>query len=184
MDNKISEKSGIQIERERLDLLIKCLSKRNMAQTILKRRGTDNYEFKYVLLAEDLRIANSIVGHSDNPGIPATMEDLEKKMGERAIPISIDHEFLLNELVRINSILKDSTQIKNAISLAESLQDLIELYQNRSHKIETAISEFLICPWWMASTRRKLRKELKDLLKPTEDYEALFKTVLTKYESL
>jgi len=182
MKNKVSV---IQTQRERLDLLISCLSKRNMAQTVLKRRGTDNYEFKYILLAEEIRIANSIVGHSDNPGIPATMSDLKEKMGDKAIPISLDHEFLLNEFIRINSILKESTQLKNAISLAESLQDLIELYQNRSHQIENKVRDYLICPWWMPLTKRKLKLEIIDLMKPDKgNYDELFKTVLTKYESL
>lgn len=159
MKNKITEK---------LRDVIYILSRRQVGNTTLERKGIENYDRAFWFVGWKTSHAKEVLETSGSKfGKPVSIETIKNVYGSK-LPIMLDHvviQQLLEECAKTiekqDSLIDD--QVKLISSLRGTLQRLMtvtENYQDRCHDIEALCLEFITCSTWQFSKKASIRKQM------------------------
>ena len=150
-------------EIHKLRNLLSVIGTRKVGHTTLMKRGADNYDKKFGIVGMSTDDAKLLVGDNMDLAIPASLKSLVRFDG-MDIPVAIDNSVWYTVISDVISILEKSMLKEDIRPITENLMVLVEVYQERSHKIESAIVDYFVCPFWSLSKKTKIRQEIIDLI--------------------
>ncbi len=143
--------------------LILLLNDRQVGNTTLMRKGTDNYDRKFAIVAKTQDNAKDLTENKNALFFSlGNLNDLNKGYH---LPIAIDHTALSALVSQAVDYILSSYSEEDLNERVDPVMKLAELYQERCHKIERLSTDYAFCPWWMFGKRIKLRNKIKEHIK-------------------
>lgn len=164
---------------ERLKILHSVFGRRQVGHTTLLVSGAKNYDREFGIISHKMDFSNQLLNLSENKmGKAFSINNLSSLIGSK-IPVAMDNAAWTIELERVISVLEscksesevqrmiESEVDRNSRSFNTVIKDLIEiaeLYQERSHKTESAIMEYALCKPWEFRKKSKLKTNIINLI--------------------
>jgi predicted AAA+ superfamily ATPase len=166
------------MERDKIiDILINklrnlnyVLGQRQVGHTTLMKKGVENYDREFGVIAHNKNSAESIIKDSKSKfGKSFSIRDLKSVRGFK-MPFIVDN-YVLNQLIdQVILVMEDSLTYEEIKKLTAPIMEMAEIYQERTHRIESLIIDYMQCNWWKFSAKIKLEKEiLKTMIEANED---------------
>lgn len=143
--------------------LLDVIGTRQVGHTTLMKKGTDNYDKEFGVVGLSTDQAKQLVGENRDIVIPASLKSLGRFEGMK-IPVAIDNSVWYTVISNVIGILENSMLKEDIRKITDNLMVLVEVYQERSHKIELAIVDYILCPFWHLPRKTKIKKEIVDLI--------------------
>lgn len=146
---------------KKLKMLLTAVGQRQVGHTTLMKKGVENYDRKFGLIAHNMQAAQEIIDTSGSKlGKAFSLSSLSNNLQGSNMPFVIDNgslSFLLEEVINIMGNSLTYEEIRN---LTDPIMEMVEIYQERTHKIELLILDRLRCNWWNFSLKASLEKEI------------------------
>ena len=148
---------------ELLRIFRKLLGLREVGNTTLMKKGTENYDREFYVVSNSLDYSKEIVGASKYGNV-VTMNNVEKLNGISS-PVLIDHHLVAFVLANaIEKMDRNEEEMERMKKVIDKLMSIAEYYQDRSHKTEDLTIELLTCKWWQFSKKSRIKSELWSLI--------------------
>jgi hypothetical protein len=170
-----------------LSFLVELLSPRGVGHTRLMTEGIMNYEGRYAIVgkthSEARELLNSI-GADQNNSVIYSLNSSKKSFGTATLklPVAIDNwvlkdllQSVLIQLTRstddkeVNDIIAERIAnvkpvekivVKYDESILSDVMCIAEIYQERTHVIESLLLEYLRCNWWQITKKLDLKSQI------------------------
>lgn len=146
--------------KEKLQTLLRVMSRRQVGNTTLMKVGTDKYERPFLLLSHKLDFSKYVLDGSEN-GKAVSMQSVEKAILANDVPVAIDHVVIQQALEESLAIVE---KYEDAAKIIPDLMKLTEYFQQRTHDLESLSMKRQMCAPWDFSRKRQLDKEILDLI--------------------
>jgi AAA+ ATPase superfamily predicted ATPase len=152
----------LQKEIHKLRQLLSVIGSRGVGHTTLIKKGVENYDRKFGVIGLNSDHASQLAEGRDL-AVGASMRSLSK-FEDMSIPVVVDNSAWYTIISEVITLLESSMLKEDIRPIADNLMTLVEVYQERSHKIESAIVDYFVCPFWRFSEKTKIRQEIVDLI--------------------
>jgi hypothetical protein len=172
---------------DQLDKLVLLLSSRGVGHTKLMFDGISNYEGKYVIVGNTLSDARRQLEISGVDVNNAKIYSIGSGVPIAQLPVAIDNSVLhlilssalqhlknsisekeANDLIAERVAVIEKNQEKKISMVASTLNndilndvmEIAEIYQDRSHLIESLTIDYLSCNWWEFTKKSNLKNRI------------------------
>jgi hypothetical protein len=172
---------------DQLDKLVLLLSSRGVGHTKLMFDGISNYEGKYVIVGNTLSDARRQLEISGVDVNNAKIYSIGSGVPIAQLPVAIDNSVLhlilssalqhlknsisekeANDLIAERVAVIEKNQEKKISIVASTLNndilndvmEIAEIYQDRSHLIESLTIDYLSCNWWEFTKKSNLKNRI------------------------
>jgi hypothetical protein len=172
---------------DQLDKLVLLLSSRGVGHTKLMFDGISNYEGKYVIVGNTLSDARRQLEISGVDVNNAKIYSIGSRIPITQLPVAIDNSVLhlilysalqhlknsisekeANDLIAERVAVIEKNQEKKISMVASTLNndilndvmEIAEIYQDRSHLIESLTIDYLSCNWWEFTKKSNLKNRI------------------------
>ena len=150
---------------ERIKDLIIAIGNRQVGNTTLMIKGTENYDRPYGVISHSEEYAEDLMtGGKSGLGKGFTIDNLDA-IKETQIPVLIDNAALAHFLERVVRDMEDSITKEDVNKLMNPIREMAEIYQDRSHQLEESVLNYMLCPWWAPGRRREMKDEMLEKIK-------------------
>jgi hypothetical protein len=150
---------------DRIKDLIIAIGNRQVGNTTLMMRGTENYDRPYGVISYSVEYSEDILAKSKHGlGKGFSINDLDA-IKETQIPVLIDNAALVIFLESIVKDMENSITKEDAKKLMDPIMEMAEIYQDRSHQLEQSVLSYMLCPWWAPGRRREMKDEMLEKIK-------------------
>jgi hypothetical protein len=159
---------------EKLRNLNYFLGKRQVGHTTLMKKGVENYDREFGVIAHNKNSAESIIKEAKSEfGKSFSIQNLRsarKTAQGLSIPFVIDNSALSQLIDETILVMEDSLTYEEIKKLTAPIMEMCEIYQERSHKLEMLIIDYIKCSWWNFRAKVNLEKEiLKAITEANQD---------------
>jgi hypothetical protein len=172
---------------DQLDKLVLLLSSRGVGHTRLMFDGISNYKGKYVIVGNTLSDARRQLEISGVDVNNAKIYSIGSRIPITQLPVAIDNSVLhlilhsalqhlknsisekeANDLIAERVAVIEKNQEKKISMVASTLNNdilndvmkIAEIYQDRSHLIESLTIDYLSCNWWEFTKKSNLKNRI------------------------
>jgi hypothetical protein len=143
----------------KLKMLLSAVGRRQVGHTTLIKKGVENYDREFGVIAYNKKYAEEIIDTSGSKlGKPFSISNLNVQ-GFR-IPFVIDNGALSVLLEEVISVMENSLTYEEIRKLTNPIMEMVEIYQARTHRIELLTLDRIKCKWWEFSKKARLDKEI------------------------
>ena len=146
------------------DLII-AIGNRQVGNTTLMIKGTENYDRPYGVISHSVEYAEDLLSRNKSGlGKGFSINDLDA-IKETQIPVLIDNAALKNFLESVVKDMENSITKEDAKKLMDPIMEMAEIYQDRSHQLEQSVLSYMLCPWWAPGRRREMKDEMLEKIR-------------------
>lgn len=146
------------------DLII-AIGNRQVGNTTLMMKGTENYDRPYGVISHSVEYAEDLLSRNKSElGKGFSINDLDA-IKETQIPVLIDNAALVHFLESVVKDMENSITKEDAKKLMDPIMEMAEIYQDRSHQLEQSVLSYMLCPWWAPGRRREMKDEMLEKIK-------------------
>jgi hypothetical protein len=150
---------------DRIKDLIIAIGNRQVGNTTLMMKGTENYDRPYGIISHSVEYSEDLLSKNKTGlGKGFAISNLDK-IKETQIPVLIDNAALVNFLENVASDMENSITKEDAKKLMDPIMEMAEIYQDRSHQLEESVLSYMLCPWWAPGRRREIKNEMLEKIK-------------------
>ena len=143
----------------KLKMLLSAVGQRQVGHTTLIKKGIENYDREFGVIAHNKEYAKEIIDISGSKlGKPFSISNLNVQ--GYSIPFVIDNGTLSVLLEEVISVMEDSLTYEEIRKLTNPIMEMVEIYQTRTHKMERLALDRIKCGWWEFSEKARLDKEI------------------------
>lgn len=149
-------------EIHKLRQLLGVIGSRGVGHTTLMKKGVENYDRKFGVIGLNSDHANQLTEGRDL-AVGASIRSLPKFEGMN-IPVVVDNSAWYTIISEVITLLESSMLKEDIRPITNNLMVLVEVYQERSHKIESAIVDYFVCPFWAFRKKAEIQKQIVELI--------------------
>jgi hypothetical protein len=149
----------------KLKMLLSAVGQRQVGHTTLMKKGVENYDRKFGLIAHNMKAAQDILDTSGSKlGKAFSLSKLGNNFHGLGMPYVIDNGALSILLEEVISVMEDSLTYEEIRKLTNPIMEMVEIFQERSHKLELLVLNRIKCNWWEFSKKTRLDKEILETM--------------------
>ena len=149
----------------KLKMLLSAVGQRQVGHTTLMKKGVENYDRKFGLIAHNMQSAQEILDTSGSKlGKAFSLSNPSNNFRGLSMPFAIDNgslSFLLEEVI---NVMEDSLTYEEIRKLTNPIMEMVEIFQERTHKLELLVLNRIKCNWWEFSKKARLDKEMLETM--------------------
>lgn len=149
----------------KLKMLLSAVGQRQVGHTTLIKKGVENYDRKFGLIAHNMQAAQEIIDTSGSKlGKAFSLSNPSNNLQGSSMPFAIDNgslSFLLEEVI---NVMEDSLTYEEIRKLTNPIMEMVEIFQERTHKLELLVLNRIKCNWWEFSKKARLDKEMLETI--------------------
>ena len=143
----------------KLKMLLPAVGQRQVGHTTLIKKGVENYDREFGVIAHNKKYAEEIIDISGSKlGKPFSISNLNAQGS--SMPFVIDNGTLSVLLEEVISVMENSLTYEEIRKLTNPIMEMVEIYQARTHRIELLTLDRIKCKWWEFSKKARLDKEI------------------------
>lgn len=143
----------------KLKMLLTAVGRRQVGHTTLMKKGVENYDREFGVIAHNKKYAEEIIDTSGSKlGKPFSISNLNVQ--GFSMPFVIDNATLSVLLEEVISLMENSLTHDEIRKLTDPIMEMVEIYQARTHRIELLTLDRIKCGWWEVSKKTRLDKEI------------------------
>lgn len=150
---------------KKLKMLMSAVGQRQVGHTTLMKKGIENYDREFGVIAHDMKSAKAIINNSGSElGKAFSLSNPDNNFFGFGMPFVIDNaalSFLLEEVI---NVMEDSLTYEEIRRLTNPLMEMVEIFQERTHKIELLVLDRIKCNWWEFSKKTRLDKVILETM--------------------
>ena len=147
----------------KLKMLLSAVGQRQVGHTTLMKKGVENYDREFGVIAHNMQAAQEILDVSGSKSGKAFSISNLNVQGFR-IPFVIDNGSLSVLLEEVISVMENSLTYEEIRKLTNPIMEMVEIYQERTHKLELLVLDRIKCNWWEFSKKARLDKEMLETI--------------------
>jgi AAA+ ATPase superfamily predicted ATPase len=153
----------------KLKMILSAVGQRQVGHTTLIKKGIENYDRKFGVIAHNTQAAQEIIDTSGSKLGKAFSLHNPNFQGF-SMPYVIDNGSLSVLLEEVISVMEDSLTYEEIRELTNPIMEMCEIYQERSHRLEILVMDYIKCSWWNFRAKVNLEKEiLKAITEANQD---------------
>jgi hypothetical protein len=155
---------------EKLRNINYVLGQRQVGHTTLMKKGVENYDREFGVIAHNKNSAESIIKDAKSEfGKSFSIQNLGSARG-LSMPFVIDNYALGQLIDETILVMEDSLTYEEIKKLTAPIMEMCEIYQERSHRLEILLMDHIKCNWWNFRAKVNLEKEiLKAITEANQD---------------
>ena len=149
----------------KLKMLLSAVGQRQVGHTTLMKKGVENYDRKFGLIAHNMQSAQDILDTSGSKlGKAFSLSKLGSNFHGFSMPYVIDNGALSILLEEVINVMEDSLTYEEIRKLTNPIMEMVEIYQERTHKLELLVLDRIKCNWWEFSKKARLDKVILETM--------------------
>lgn len=149
----------------KLKMLLSAVGQRQVGHTTLMKKGVENYDRQFGVIAHNMQAAKEIIDKSGSElGKAFSLSKLGSNFHGFSMPYVIDNGALSILLEEVISVMEDSLTYEEIRKLTNPIMEMVEIYQERTHKLELLVLDRIKCNWWEFSKKARLDKVILETM--------------------
>ena len=160
------------MKRDNLENVLMSIKTRMTGKTSLIKKGIDNYDKPFWVYVRTIKEGRQL---TTNPNAQFITPSTTEKLRGSRLPIIVEQEGMLDlfkeneELTKYLKYLADSRY-----RVCHELFDLVDLYQERAHKLESLLLDGLHIKWYEFKKRREHKLKCIKMVEADFNYQEKF----------
>jgi hypothetical protein len=147
----------------KLKMLLSAVGQRQVGHTTLIKKGIENYDREFGVIAHNTQAAQEIIDTSGSKlGKAFPISNLNVQGS--SMPFAIDNGSLSILLEEVINVMEDSLTYEEIRKLTDPIMEMVEIFQERAHKLELLVLNRIKCNWWEFSKKARLDKEMLETI--------------------